>query len=35
MKIIKWKLKFKNISNIKKLQIISLNQNSNINIVNP
>jgi phosphatidylserine decarboxylase len=33
MKIIKWKLKFKNISNIKKLQIISLNQNSNINIV--
>jgi len=33
MEIIKWKLKIKNISNIKKLQIISINQNSNINIV--
>ena len=33
MEIIKWKLKIKNISHIKKLQIISINQNSNINIV--
>jgi hypothetical protein len=33
MEIIKWKLKIKNISNIKNLQIITINQNSNINIV--
>jgi len=33
MEIQKWKLTIKNISNIKKIQILSINQNSNINIV--
>ena len=33
MKIIKWKLSVKNIDNIKKLLIITLNQNNLINIV--
>ena len=33
MKIIKWKLSVKNIDNIQKLLIITLNQNNLINIV--